>query len=213
MVPRTRIKVCGITEQSEAEALARLGVDALGFIFYKESPRYIEPEAARKIISSLPPFVDTQGVFVNEDPDLVNDIAQYCSLSFVQLHGSEPVKYCQAINTPIIKAFQIKGRESLDEIKPFEELTKGFLLDTYHPELAGGTGEKFDWQLLADYLIPKPFILAGGLNAGNVEEAVRITRPWAVDVNSGVESSAGHKDISLVAEVMAAVRRADNSKK
>ena len=209
MADRTRIKVCGITDSGEAAALASLGVDALGFVFVRESPRYIEPELAQKIIRQLPPFVNTVGVFVNEDPDLVNDIAQYCSLTFVQLHGSEPPEYCESISSQVIKVFRVQDESSLAARESYAGLVKGFLLDTYHSDLAGGTGKSFDWRLAADSSFPGPFILAGGLNAGNVEEAIKQVRPFAVDVSSGVELEAGCKDITEVKRFIMAVKMAD----
>lgn len=209
MAHRTRIKVCGITDSGDAAALASLGIDALGFIFVKESPRYIEPELAQKIIRQLPPFVDTVGVFVNEDPDLVNDIAQYCSLTLVQLHGSEPPEYCESINSQVIKVFRVQDDSSLAARERYAGLVKCFLLDTYHTNLAGGTGKSFDWRLASDSAFPGPFILAGGLNADNVGEAIKLVKPFAVDVSSGVESEPGRKDITKVKELIAAVKKTD----
>lgn len=210
MADRTRIKVCGITDLDEAVTLASLGVDALGFIFVKDSPRYIEPELAQKIIRQLPPFINTVGVFVNEDPALVNDIAQYCSLTLVQLHGSEPPEYCESIASQVVKVFRVQDKFSLAMLERYAGVVKGFLLDTYHPDLAGGTGEYFDWRLVADHVLSSAFILAGGLNVDNVEEAIKLVRPFAVDVSSGVEVEAGRKDIAKVKKFIAAVKKADN---
>jgi phosphoribosylanthranilate isomerase len=206
---RTKIKVCGMTEPEEALALASLGVDALGFIFVRESPRYIEPEQAREIIRQLPPFITTVGVFVNEDPALLNDIAQYCGLGLAQLHGSEPPEYCRTITARVIKVLRVHDSESLAAWKGYRGLVSGFLLDTWHPDKAGGTGEHFDWRLAAGTDLAASCILAGGLNAANVGEAVRRVRPLAVDVNSGVEAEPGRKDIDKVKEFIAAVSRAD----
>ncbi len=207
---RTRIKVCGMTSLAEALAFVPLGVDALGFIFARESPRYIEPEQAREIIRQLPPFVNTVGVFVNEDPDLLNDIVQYCGLTLVQLHGSEPPEYCQSIAATVIKALRVHDRESLAVWEHYKGVVKGFLLDTWHPDKVGGTGEHFDWQLAAEAGLPGSCILAGGLHADNVGEAINRVHPLAVDVNSGVETGPGRKDIAMVRQFIAAVRRADN---
>jgi phosphoribosylanthranilate isomerase len=206
---RTRIKVCGMTDLSEALALTALGVDALGFIFVRESPRYIDPEQAREIIRQLPLLINTVGVFVNEDPDLVNDIAQYCGLTLVQLHGSEPPEYCESIVPQVLKALRVHNKESIATLESYKGIVKGFLLDTYHPDMAGGTGEHFDWHLAAEAELPGPCILAGGLDADNVEEAINLVHPFAVDVNSGVEVEPGRKDIAKVQQFIAAVRRAD----
>ncbi|NOX25953.1 MAG: phosphoribosylanthranilate isomerase [Deltaproteobacteria bacterium] len=209
---RTRIKICGMTNLAEALALVPLGVDALGFIFARESPRYIEPEQAREIIRQLPPFVNTVGVFVNEDPDLLNDIVQYCGLTLVQLHGSEPPEYCQSIAATVIKALRVHDRKSLAVWEHYRGVVKGVLLDTWHPDKVGGTGEHFDWQLAAEADFAASCILAGGLDAANVEEAIRRVRPFAVDVNSGVEVEPGRKDIAKAKEFIAAVSRADGQR-
>ncbi len=209
---RTRIKVCGITDEDDAVSLAGFGVDTLGFIFAKESPRYVDPEHAREIIRRLPPFVHTVGVFVNEDPLLVNDIAQYCSLTMVQLHGLEPPEYCGSIAAPIIKAIPVHDKTSFAVCEGYRGLVRGFLLDTYHPDLAGGTGKSFDWRWLVDFSFPAPFILAGGLNAENVEDAIVQTHPFAVDVNSGVESEPGRKDMAKVLQFISVVHKTDEKR-
>jgi len=208
MSNRTRIKICGITEHCDTQAIVQQGVDALGFIFVKESPRYILPESARAIIRQLPPFIDTVGVFANEDPLEVNDIAQYCGLSLVQLHGSEPPEYCETIASAVIKAFRVQSSESLP-CAAYQGIVKGFLFDTYDKEKAGGTGETFDWQLLDTMEIPAGIILAGGLTAENIGAAIAAVRPYAVDVNSGVESSPGRKDIDKIIQLTAEVKKAD----
>lgn len=203
---RTRVKICGITQYCDIPSIIAQGVDALGFIFVKSSPRYIEPEVARDLIRLLPPFVDTVGVFMNEDPDEVNDIAQYCGLSFVQLHGSEPPQYCESINAPVIKALRVEGKDSL-VFDLYRDVVKGFLLDTYQKDKAGGTGKTFDWQLLKGAGGPADVILAGGLTPENVGEAIKTVRPYAVDINSGVESSPGRKDVALITRLVDEVCR------
>ena len=208
MSNRTRIKICGITEHCDTQAIIQQGVEALGFIFVKESPRYVLPETAKEIIRKLPPFVDAVGVFMNEDPNEVNDIAQYCGLSLVQLHGSEPPEYCETIACPVIKAFRVKNRESL-VYGPYLDIVKGFLFDTHNKEMAGGTGETFDWQLLENMEIPAGIILAGGLSPENIGAAIAAVRPYAVDVNSGVENSPGRKDLEKIIQLTAEVQKAD----
>ncbi len=207
---RTRIKVCGITDREQALAIAALGVDALGFIFVAASPRCVAAAQVRDIVAALPPFVSTVGVFMGHDPGLVNEIAHSCGLSMVQLHGKESPEYCRAMQLPVLKAFRV-GPEALPELAPYGRVAKGFLLDTYRPGQAGGTGATFDWELVGRLALPGPLLLAGGLTPDNVGPAIRRLRPWAVDVNSGVELSPGRKDLALVERLIAEVRLADQA--
>lgn len=214
MTARTRIKVCGITEKADAQGAVDLGADGLGFIFTDKSPRNIEPEKAREIIKSLPPFVEAVGVFVNQAFDVVNDIMQYCGLTIIQLHGSESPQYCESISCRVVKSFGI-GPDSLrPEKRPryddYEGLVAGYLLDTFHEKMSGGTGQPFDWSLLETLRPPGHVILAGGLNPDNVGAAIRTVRPFAVDVNSGVEFEPGRKDLEKLAAFMQEVRKADS---
>jgi phosphoribosylanthranilate isomerase len=210
MVNRTRIKVCGITERADLVHAVSAGVDGLGFIFAKNSPRWIEPEKARELIRSLPPFVDAVGVFVNEDPDVVTDIIKYCGLTMVQLHGRENIDYCKLMPVRIVKSFAVNCTTEGAEMAVYSEVAAGYLLDTYHESLAGGTGQTFDWRLIEGLRIPGPVLLAGGLGPDNIGEAISIVRPFAVDVNSGVEKSPGHKDHAKITALVEAVRRADS---
>ena len=213
MAARTRIKVCGMTDMAEANGLVAAGVDALGFIFVEASPRNIAPEKAREIIASLPPFVDAVGVFVDQELDVVNDIAKYCGLTMVQLHGSESPQYCESVNTRVVKTFSIRPDAEVSETNPFYEpyleMVSGVLLDTYHEKVAGGTGQTFDWDLIKKCRPSVPLILAGGLTPENIADAVRHVRPFAVDVNSGVEVSPGVKDIGAVERLVETVRVTD----
>lgn len=203
---RTRVKVCGITDLAEAQAIAAMGVDALGFIFVKSSPRYVDPELARTIASGLPPFVDVVGVFLDEDPLVVNRVAHSCRLTTIQLHGSESPSYCQAMERSVVKAFRVK-EEALPDVEPYRHVVKGVLLDTYRPGQPGGTGETFNWGLVSHLDLPCPCILAGGLTPANVASAIRQAHPFAVDVNSGVEVSPGRKDLLAVSRLLAEVAR------
>lgn len=209
MVARTRIKICGMTDQEEVAAVVAAGVDAVGFIFAEESPRYLKPEKAREIILQLPPFVDAVGVFVNEEASVVQDIVQYCGLTLVQLHGAETPAYCREMHGRVLKAFRVGPHTLAEELASYEGVVNGFLLDTFHEKLAGGTGQTFDWQLVARLDLPGPVILAGGLTPANVGQAVRSLRPFAVDCNSGVEISPGRKNLDKVRQVVEAVRQAD----
>ncbi|MBU0484974.1 MAG: phosphoribosylanthranilate isomerase [Proteobacteria bacterium] len=208
---RTRIKVCGITNKSEAQRIVALGVDALGFICVESSPRNIDPEKVKEIVATLPPFVDAVGVFVDQDPNVVDEIAQYCGLTFVQLHGSESVEYCKSIGRRVLKAMSVRPGMEADILTPYAGCVNGFLLDTYHEKMAGGSGETFDWKLLEKLDIPAPYILAGGLSPENVGAAITQVRPFAVDVNSGVEIEPGVKDIEKVRCLVEEVTKADRA--
>lgn len=214
---RTRVKMCGITNSYDAEEGVRAGVDALGFIFVEESPRHVSPENARGIIANLPPFVDCVGVFVDRDPKEVEEIIAYCGLSYAQLHGSEDPKYCERLarlTAPckVIKAFRVGGETDGDLFDPYNDVAQGFLLDTYSKGIAGGTGMVFDWQIIDRLRLQLPLILAGGLNPDNVREAIRQVRPFAIDVNSGVERTPGMKDEKKLLAFMEQVRLADQDK-
>ena len=209
MAVRTRIKICGMTRKDEVVAVVAAGVDAVGFIFAEESPRYLQPEKARDIIRLLPPFVDAVGVFVNEEASVVQDIVQYCGLTLVQLHGAETPAYCREMTCRVLKAFRVGPHTTPGELAAYGEVVNGFLFDTFHEKMAGGTGRTFDWGLVARLNPPGPVILAGGLTPANVGQAVRELRPFAVDCNSGVEIKPGRKDLDKVRQVVDAVRQAD----
>lgn len=217
MAARTRVKMCGITNRYDAEEGVRAGVDALGFIFVDESPRSITPEIAREIISELPPFVDCVGVFVDRDAQEVEEIIAYCGLSYAQLHGSEEPKYCERLarsTAPckVIKAFRVGGDSGADLFTPYNDVAQGFLLDTYSKGIAGGTGLTFDWRIVDQLHLQSPLILAGGLGPENVGEAIRLVRPFGIDVNSGVERAPGIKDADKLHAFMEQVRLADQDK-
>jgi phosphoribosylanthranilate isomerase len=209
---RIRIKVCGITRLEDALCAASAGVDALGFIFYQKSPRYIAPEDARQIIDQLPPFIDTVGVFVDQEREAVEEIIRFCRLGYVQLHGQEPPKYCERLlrsTSPcqVVKAFRVGPQTTAEEFEPYVPFVKAFLLDTYDKSLAGGTGRSFDWSLIDMLRLARPYILAGGLDAGNIGAALQAGNARGVDVNSGVEVSPGIKDHQLVRNFVTTVRQ------
>jgi len=185
--------VCGITNIEDALAAQALGADAIGLVFAKSSRR-VEKERARKIVHALPPFVHLVGVFVDEEKGVVEEIADFCRLTVLQFHGAESPEYCAGFARPVIKAFRISQREDIERMEPYQGKVSAFLLDTYHPVLAGGTGQTFDWAMAKEAVKIGPIILAGGLNPDNVEAAIRAVRPYAVDVSSGVEMSPGKKD-------------------
>lgn len=188
-----RVKICGITNEEDALKAAYYGAWAVGFIFYKESPRYISPSKARKIIEVLPPFVTPVGVFVNHRERAVRDICGFTRIHTVQFHGEEDPAYCKRFKDyKIIKAFRVRSRYDLVDIKKYR--VDAYLFDTYKEGVPGGTGEIFDWSILKNEPMDKPFILSGGLSPENVQAALQTISPYAVDTCSGVEKSPGIKD-------------------
>ncbi len=201
-----KIKICGITNLEDAIASADAGVDALGFNFYKKSPRCIEPEKAAEIIGQLPPFVMPVGIFVNEREEKIREIQQLACLQALQFHGDESPEFCQRFGARVIKAFQIKDKESLKNMAHYH--VGAFLLDSYRDGVRGGTGVTFDWHLA---VVAKTFgkvILAGGLTPENVAEAVKLVQPYGVDVTGGVEKEKGIKDHAKIKKFITEVRRA-----
>lgn len=207
MKNRVRIKICGITRADDALAAARAGADALGFVFHPDSPRYVTPDDAREIISALPPFITTVGVFVDEELEAVNRIARDTGLDAVQLHGTEPPEYCRGVEGRVIKALRVKDDSDIEAVGYYE--VSAVLLDAFREGVPGGTGKTFDWTL-AEKAVEESdrIILSGGLNPENVAEAVRRVRPYGVDVSSGVESGPGHKHHDLVREFIERARGA-----
>ena len=193
-----RVKICGITCREDALMAVDAGADALGFVFYEKSTRVVTPQKAAAIIRDLPPFIQTVGLFVNEEADQVNWSADFCGLDMVQLHGEEEPEYCVEVNRRIIKAFRIKDSNGLAGIKRYQ--VAGYLLDAWSPLAHGGTGQTFDWDLARSVASTGKLVLAGGLTPENVAEAVRTVAPYAVDVSSGVESLPGRKDPDKVRE-------------
>lgn len=202
-----RIKICGITNPEDARLASELGADALGFIFHPASPRRVAPEAAREIIRQLPPFVLSVGVFVDEEAELVRDLAARLGLDWVQLHGRESPEYCRSLGLRVVKGFRIETESSLGALAEYRGAVQAFLLDTYKAGQAGGTGETFDWQLARRAQDFGAIVLAGGLTPANVARAIEVARPQAVDVASGVEAAPGKKDPEKLRDFFAAVRR------
>ena len=202
----TKVKICGITTLEDALLSIQAGADALGFVFFPNSPRHIFPEEAATIIKHLPPFVQTIGLFVNEASDIVNSTADECGLDLVQLHGEESPEYCDSITRRIIKAFRVKNITSLEPIKNYR--VSACLLDAWSPAAHGGTGRTFNWEFASCAAHSGKIILAGGLNPGNVAEAIKHVHPYGVDVSSGVESVPGKKDPDKVREFIRNAKRA-----
>jgi phosphoribosylanthranilate isomerase len=202
---RVKLKICGMTRFEDARIAANLGVDALGFIFYPKSPRFVSAEQAASIISKLPPFISKVGVFVDQDLETVIAIARAAGIDTVQLHGSESPAYCESIPFPVIKAFSIRPDSDLSRLSSYN--VAGFLLDTWSAEMKGGTGNTFDWSLaIRACAMYKSIILAGGLGPTNIAEALDVVKPFAVDVNSGVEISPGVKNPHKMRDVMSVVK-------
>jgi phosphoribosylanthranilate isomerase len=204
-----KVKICGMTQLKDALFAVEQGVDAVGFIFYKKSPRAVTMKTVREIITKLPPLVDTVGVFVNESAERLNKIADYCGLDLVQLHGEESPAFCRKIHRRVIKAFRVKDLQSIKQLEKFS--VSGFLLDTFSDDLHGGTGKTFDWNLALPAKKMGPVILAGGLTPRNILQAVRQVRPYGVDVCSGVEKSPGIKDLEKVRVFLKNIRSGSKS--
>ena len=202
------IKICGITNKIDAVNAASLGVDMLGFVFYKRSKRYVAPAAVREIVGELPPYISKVGVFVDEKAEMVRSIAEDAGLDALQFHGGESPEFCAQFreNYKVIKAFRLKTKHDLAAINGYD--VDYYLLDTYKPDTIGGTGEVFDWKMLKDFEILKPIILSGGLKPSNVGAAIREVFPYGVDVSSGVESAPGKKDDVAMKRFVEEVRKA-----
>ena len=204
---RTRVKICGITKKKDALFASNLGVDALGFVFYKDSPRYIDPIDAGKIISCLHPFVLRVGLFVNNDAAFVRDSIIKSKINFLQFHGDESEEYCNQFNLPYIKAISMKEDINLLECCNNYKSASALLLDTFSKKLKGGTGTVFDWKKIPRNLGLR-LIIAGGLNSENIISIIKTVKPFCVDVSGGVESSKGVKDEKKMKDFMIGVNDA-----
>ncbi len=206
---KTRIKICGLTREADVDAAVAAGADALGFVFYPPSPRYVTPQRAAELASRVPPFVDVVGLFVNEAPEAVRAACATLPINVLQFHGDEDAAYCRQFSRPYLRAARVRPGLDLVEFAGSFPDARGLLLDAF-VEGYGGGGHVFDWTLIPPDL-PSYLVLSGGLTADNVGEAVRRVRPVAVDVSSGVEAGKGIKDHSKIAAFVAAVRKADES--
>jgi len=207
-----RIKICGITRYEDAKVAESLGVDALGFVFYQKSPRYIRPEEAALIIRQLPPFVSCVGVFVDEEIDRVTAVARATGIDTVQLHGNESPHYCCKIPLPVIKAFSIEPATDLSLLEQYH--VAALLLDTWSFGRCGGTGKKFDWSIARSACIKYDrVILAGGLNPTNLEEALETVQPYGIDIASGVEIKPGIKNPRKMRDAVQVVRAWERGEK
>ncbi len=204
---RTRVKICGITRPEDALAAAQLGADAIGLVFYPKSPRYVEASQAAEIISVIPPFMTTVALFLDAQKDVIQEVLSTVPVDLLQFHGDECPTDCGTFGRPYIKAIGMKGGVDAQAYAATYPDAQGYLLDSHAVGEAGGTGTSLDWSSLPK--LKKPVILAGGLRPENVAEAVQQSRPYAVDISSGVESSPGIKDKALMKAFISEVKKAD----
>lgn len=206
----TQVKICGITNEEDALYAVHCGAAALGFIFYPSSPRYIRPEDTRKIIAVLPEDLVKIGVFVNEKAAEIKRVIKYCALDMIQLHGDESPEYCGDFPSDrIIKAVELKNEDDLNHALNYA--VAALLVDSRHAGLYGGTGKKANWKLASRIKNKKSLILSGGLNEGNIAEALQTVAPAALDINSGVELIPGKKDHAKLARIFDIVREVDTT--
>jgi phosphoribosylanthranilate isomerase len=198
---RVRVKICGITRVEDALNAVEHGADAIGLVFYEPSPRNVEILQAIEISNKIPAFVTVVGLFVNAEPDFVREVISQVKLDLLQFHGDETPQECASYGLPFIKAIRVKSDTNLVQCAKDFSASKALLLDTFTDGVAGGTGHVFDWNLIPAAL-DKPIILAGGLNAQNVAQAINQVKPYAVDVSGGVEMSKGIKDAAKIAAFM-----------
>lgn len=206
-IKRTRVKFCGITQLDDAHYAEYLGVDAMGFVFYEKSPRVLSITAAEAICQTLSPFITKVGLFVNPSKSEVEAVLQKVNLDLLQFHGDEAEDFCRQFNKPYIKAVAVRDKESMNQATKLYPSAAGLLLDTFHQEKKGGTGEVFDWSLISS-THAKPIILAGGLTIENVRLAIETVKPYAVDVSSGIELNKTKKDFDKMRRFIEEVRHA-----
>jgi phosphoribosylanthranilate isomerase len=204
---RTRVKICGITKSDDARAAAEAGADAIGLVFYPPSPRFLSCEQALAVRRALPPFVSAVALFVNASREDVERVLEQVRPDALQFHGEESPAFCERFGVPYIKACRVReGVDLLEYLRPYTGAS-GWLADAY-VEAYGGSGMSFDWSMVPPRR-PLPLVLSGGLTCANVGDAIRVVRPWGVDVSSGVESAKGIKDASKIAAFIKEVRNAD----
>jgi phosphoribosylanthranilate isomerase len=204
----TRIKICGITRIEDAAAAAVAGADAIGFVFYRNSPRFVDPQQAKHIAAGIPPFVSTVGLFVDATVAEVEASMDAFRLDYLQFHGDESPGFCNQFGVPFLKAVRVKPGLDLLQYAADFSAARALLLDAFVEGVPGGTGLTFDWSLIPRNL-PLPMVLSGGLSPDNITAAVREIRPWAVDVSSGVEAAKGIKDAEKIKQFIRGVRNAD----
>ena len=195
---RTRVKICGFTEVETAVTAAKLGVDAIGLVFYPASPRHVTIEQAAAIASAMPAFVAVVALFVDADPNYIEQVLDQVAIDCIQFHGNESAEACRRHQKPYLKAIRMQADTDLAALQTIYHDAAGLLLDAYHPGIQGGTGSSFDWNLIPPDC-DLPIILAGGLTPDNIEQAIQKVKPYAVDVSSGVEAGKGIKNVAKMA--------------
>jgi len=209
MTFRTRVKICGITQTSDAIAAVNAGADALGFVFYEPSPRCVSTDKAKEIINAIPPFINKVALFVNANSDYISSVLEQVNIDTIQFHGDETEAFCRSFNMPYIKAIRVQETTDIQKVSNEFSSASGLLVDAYDSSQYGGTGKSFNWDLLPN-TCSLPLILAGGLKADNICQAIQTTNVYAVDVSSGVEESKGVKDHALIKQFMHEVKRAND---
>ena len=200
----TRVKFCGLTHRDDVAEAVESGADALGFVFYESSARYVTPEQASELTRIVPAFITRVGLFVDADAALVQGIFHHAGLNLVQYHGNESSEFCDSVGLPYIKAFRV--RPDINILAEMERYPNapGFLLDAYVEGRPGGTGERFDWGLIPK--TDRTIILAGGLTPENAKDAIECVAPWALDVSGGIETEPGRKDPDKMRRFVSACR-------
>jgi phosphoribosylanthranilate isomerase len=209
-VSKVRIKICGLTRDQDVQIAVAEGADALGFVLYEPSPRAVTAEQAALLIKHVPAFVTTVALFVNESAEEISRALGVCSFDLLQFHGDESPEFCRQFNRPYMKAIRVRSAEDINSAVQQYPDAKALLLDAYVENLPGGTGQAFDWRLIPQLSIP--WVLAGGLNANNVADAVNQVQPFAVDVSGGVEASKGIKDGQKIKDFISEVRNVERYK-
>ena len=203
----TRVKMCGITRSQDGLAAAEAGADAIGLVFYAKSPRNVGLDQAASIVRVLPPFVTTVALFVNPQQSEVEAVLRQVRPDVLQFHGEETPEFCRSFGVPYMKAARVRPQTDLLQFAAIYADAQGLLLDAWSETGHGGTGERFDWNMIPEH-VPKPIILAGGLSPANVGRAIELVHPWAVDVSSGIEVAKGIKDAARIAAFMKEVENA-----
>jgi len=207
---RTRVKICGFTTIDEAVYAANLGVDAIGLVFYPQSPRNVSLKQATKIVTALPAFTTVVALFVDETETIIRQVLNNIAIDCLQFHGHETPQACRLYNKPYIKAFSMRETTNVEQLAIDYHDASALLLDAYHPQAQGGTGERFDWDL-----IPKqcnlPLVLAGGLTPENAKQAIIKVNPYALDVSSGVEIKKGIKERTKITAFIKEVNQSNQT--
>jgi len=207
-LPRTRVKICGLTRAEDARNAVNSGVDAIGLVFFAGSPRHVTIDSARRVVAEIPAFVTVVALFVNEAADSIREILKSVRVDLLQFHGDEPPEFCGQFGKPWIKAIRMGPDVDLDEVASRFAMAEGILLDAWDPEAQGGTGLTFDWGKIPREMAER-IILAGGLSSSNVAQALAAVGPYAVDVSSGVEAAKGIKDANKMEAFLNEVQEFD----